>query len=53
MDKDQHWEEVLRLAEKYGFIVYAGGGVAVLATHQVQKELDEAFQKRTKVTPLG
>ena len=35
---DQHWTEVLKLAEEYGFIVQAAGGVAVLATHEVQKE---------------
>jgi cysteine synthase len=35
---DQHWTEVLKLAEEYGFIVGASGGVAVLATHEVQKE---------------
>jgi len=48
MDKDQHWEDVLRLAEKYGFIVYAVGGVAVLATHQVQKELDDGSRKKAE-----
>jgi cysteine synthase len=35
---DEHWEEVLKLAEKHGFIVQASGGVAMLATHAVQKE---------------
>lgn len=35
---DQHWKEVMDLAEKFGFIIQAGGGVATLATHKVQKE---------------
>lgn len=35
---EQHWVEVLKLAEEYGFIVQAYGGVALLATHEVQKE---------------
>jgi len=35
---DAHWQEVLKLAEKHGFIVRAHGGVAVLATHAAQKE---------------
>ena len=30
---DSHWTEVVKLAEKYGFIVQSYGGVAVLATH--------------------
>jgi len=33
---DAHWEEVMKLASKYGFIVSAYGGVAVLATHENQ-----------------
>lgn len=35
---DKHWKEVMDLAEKYGFIIQAYGGVATLATHEVQKE---------------
>ena len=31
---DSHWEEVMRLAERYGFIMFAGGGVATLATNR-------------------
>jgi len=31
---DQHWTEVLKLAEKYGFIRQAFGGTAILITHQ-------------------
>lgn len=35
---DKHWLEVMKLAEKYGFIIFAYGGVVTLATHAVQKE---------------
>ena len=31
---DEHWTEVMKLAEKHGFIVDAGGGVAVICTHE-------------------
>ena len=30
---DSHWTEVMRLAEKYGFIMQSYGGVAMLATN--------------------
>lgn len=52
MDKNeqQKWQEVMKLAEEYGFIVQAYAGVATLATHQVQKkelgeERHQAIQK--------
>ena len=32
------WKEVMKLAEKYGFITTAAGGVAILMCHEVQKE---------------
>ena len=35
---DEHWKEVMDLAQKYGFIVYAHGGTAVIMTHKVQIE---------------
>ncbi|GAB3797279.1 hypothetical protein [Virgibacillus kimchii] len=35
---NNHWNEVMELAEKHGFIVQAYGGVATIATHEVQKE---------------
>lgn len=35
---DKNWKEVMDLAEKYGFIIQAYGGVAMLATHQAQIE---------------
>lgn len=42
IEADQHWTEVMELAEKYGFILRAYGGTATLATHQNQlKELGE------------
>lgn len=37
-DADVHWEEVMELAEKYGFILQAYGGTALLATHRNQLE---------------
>lgn len=30
---DSHWQEVMELAERYGFIVQSFGGTATLATH--------------------
>lgn len=37
---DGHWTEVMKLAEQYGFILQAYGGVATLATQKEQiKEL--------------
>ena len=42
MDKlkelDGHWNEVMELAVKYGFITQAYGGTATLATHKNQLE---------------
>lgn len=37
---DSHWQEVMDLAEKYGFIGQAGGGTAILLTHKNQLESD-------------
>lgn len=37
-DADEHWKEVMELAEKYGFILQAYGGTALLATHRNQLE---------------
>ncbi|MEI3605952.1 hypothetical protein SPD48_09640 [Pseudogracilibacillus sp. SE30717A] len=36
--EQQKWQEVMSLAEEYGFIIQAYGGVATLATHEVQRE---------------
>ena len=33
-----NWTEIMKLAEKYGFITMAAGGVAILMTHENQKE---------------
>lgn len=48
---DEKWSEVMSLARKYGFIVQAYGGVATLATHEVQKkELgEEKYQEIQKM----
>lgn len=35
-EADQHWQEVMELAERYGFIVQAYGGTAILITHRNQ-----------------
>lgn len=35
---DGHWNEVMQLAQDYGFIVQAYGGTAQLATHKNQLE---------------
>lgn len=35
-EADCHWTEVMKLAEKYGFITMAAGGTAVLLTNSVQ-----------------
>ena len=42
-----HWQEVMDLAQHYGFIIQAYGGVAMLATHEEQKKagLYERTQK--------
>lgn len=46
MDKlaelDSHWNEVMELAVKYGFITQAYGGTAMLATHKNQLEVYRA-----------
>ena len=35
---DEHWNEVMNLAVKYGFIVQAAGGTAILVTHDNQQQ---------------
>lgn len=35
---DGHWNEVMELAVKYGFVTQAYGGTAMLATHKNQLE---------------
>lgn len=45
-ENDSHWEEVLKLAEKYGFIRQSFGGTAILVTHEnifnMEKEVKAA-----------
>jgi dipeptidase len=43
---DQHWSEVMKLAEQYGFIVQTYGGTAILATHKNQ--LDHYGEEKYK-----
>lgn len=38
LEADRHWQEVMNLAEQFGFIVQAYGGTALLVTHRVQLE---------------
>ena len=47
---DSHWLEVMKLAEKYGFIGQASGGTAILLTHENQLEVDgeEKYLRRQK-----
>ena len=35
---DSHWVEVMELAKKYGFILFAYEGIATIATHREQLE---------------
>ena len=37
-NNDKHWNEVLTLAAKYGFIMFAYDGVATLGTNKNQLE---------------
>lgn len=54
---DSHWQEVMELAEKYGFIVQSFGGTATLATHMEYIEqlgTDKAAQRlRTCNVEMG
>lgn len=54
---DDHWQEVTRLAERYGFIVSAHGGVATICTHhEFVEQLGierEASRLRTERVELG
>lgn len=42
---DSHWQEVMDLAVKYGFVRQAAGGTAVLLTHknQLKSEGEEKY----------
>jgi len=45
------WNEVMKLAEKYGFIFYAHGGVTLLLSHEEQKKQD-VFEALAKIDEL-
>lgn len=49
---DEHWQEVMKLAEKYGYILQCYGGTAVLATHKTQLavEGEENYLKHQRNT---
>jgi NurA-like 5'-3' nuclease len=46
---DEHWQEVIELAKKYGFIVQEEEEMAILTTHKYQEEyykkVQDAIQK--------
>jgi len=37
---DSHWQEVMDLATRYGFVRMATGGTAILLTHKNQLEAE-------------
>lgn len=39
-EMDSHWQEVMELAEKYGFICQAAKGTVILLMHKNQLETD-------------
>lgn len=39
---DSHWEEVMRLAERHGFIIQAYGGTAILCSNSAYLEANGA-----------
>lgn len=47
---DSHWKEVMNMAEQYGFIDYAYGGVATLLTHrnQIKQMGEEKYADRQR-----
>ena len=51
---DAHWKEVMDLAVKNGFITYAYGGTAILATHKNQlKEYGEEKYRYFQLNRFG
>lgn len=50
-NNDKHWEEVIKLAEKYGFILVAYDGTASLATNKNQYECygEEKFKIKQNI----
>lgn len=49
---DSHWQEVMDMAEKYGFICQAAKGTAILLTHKNQLEADGEEQYINKQRSL-
>lgn len=47
---DAHWNEIMDIAAKYGFIVQAYGGVSIVMTHKCQLEMwgEEKYLHRQK-----
>ena len=41
-----NWDKVMKLAEQYGFITMAAGGVAILMSHEMQKA--QGIYKKTQ-----
>ena len=39
-NNQDNWTEVMKLAEKHGFIAQAYGGVSILMCHEEQKKQD-------------
>ena len=61
-EENRQWNEVMKLAEKYGLIAQAYGGAAILMSHDVQREANcyHAIQYKcglgphpSKATPRG
>ena len=54
---DGHWQEVMKLAERYGFIVDSFGGVATLCVHREYVDQcgveNEAKRLRVQRVELG
>ncbi len=42
---NEQWIEVMRLAEKYGFLWFCYGGVAMLTTHEEQEKARQEQEK--------
>jgi len=42
------WAEVMKLAKKYGFIIFSYGGVVILMCHEEQKKRG-IFEKTQKI----
>jgi hypothetical protein len=38
-EMDSHWNDVMNLAEQYGFIGLSYGGVTILVTHESQRKM--------------